>query len=288
MAIFGKSLAGAGYVVLNVIRAMNITALLAVSAASSVMLVKMFNNKSFFFFDACENLIRVVISCFLILTETPLFKIYFMTNWPLFAPSSGFVMLGAAQILLGNSLLANLNKENASQENIGLAFWRLIIGSGITIFVMGFLNILASYVFRDTKMGLTARQVRSSGATASHKLEVESVSTPKPTNRRSRYRSFFLRNGQRDSLPSYHAKTYMSQVQSPVPPMPTMTPTQPQTNSQGHIRMPSPTEQHFNDMKCAQSPGAASSKYSIDSRGDNFVARPNLAHHPAMTSGYNC
>jgi len=194
-------------------------------------------------------------------------------------------MLGVAQVLMGNSLLANLNKENASQQNIGLAFWRLIIGSGITIFVMGFVNILASYIFRDTHMCLTARQVRSSGATASHKLEVEStVSTPKPGNRRSRYRSFFLRNGQRDSLPSYHAKTYM--VQSPVPPMPTMTPIQQHTNPQNHIRMPSPTDQHFNHMKDAQSPGAASSKYSIDSRGEHRVSRPNIAHHPAMTAGY--
>jgi len=63
MALFkSRSLAGAGYVVLNVIRAMNITALLAVIAASSIMLVKMFNTNSFFFFDAVENLIRVVIS----------------------------------------------------------------------------------------------------------------------------------------------------------------------------------------------------------------------------------
>ena len=63
MALFkSKSLAGAGYVVLNIIRAMNITALLAVIAASSIMLVKMFNTNSFFFFDAVENLIRVVIS----------------------------------------------------------------------------------------------------------------------------------------------------------------------------------------------------------------------------------
>jgi len=63
MALFkSRSLAGAGYVVLNIIRAMNITALLAVVTASSVMLVKMFNTKSFFFFDAVENLIRVVIS----------------------------------------------------------------------------------------------------------------------------------------------------------------------------------------------------------------------------------
>lgn len=58
----GRSLAGAGYVVLNVIRVMNIIALLAVMAASSVMLVRMFNTRTFFFFDACDNLIRVVIA----------------------------------------------------------------------------------------------------------------------------------------------------------------------------------------------------------------------------------
>ena len=63
MSIFkSRSLAGAGYVVLNIIRAMNIIALLAVVAASSIMLVRMFNTKSFFFFDACDNLIRVVIA----------------------------------------------------------------------------------------------------------------------------------------------------------------------------------------------------------------------------------
>lgn len=63
MSIFrSRSLAGAGYVVLNVIRAMNIIALLAVVAASSIMLVRMFNTRTFFFFDACENLIRVIIS----------------------------------------------------------------------------------------------------------------------------------------------------------------------------------------------------------------------------------
>ena len=63
MSIFkSRSLAGAGYVVLNIIRAMNVIALLAVVAASSIMLVRMFNTKSFFFFDACDNLIRVVIA----------------------------------------------------------------------------------------------------------------------------------------------------------------------------------------------------------------------------------
>lgn len=62
MTIFGKSLAGAGYVVLNVIRVMNIISLLSVIAASIIMLVRMFNTESFFFFEACANLVRASIS----------------------------------------------------------------------------------------------------------------------------------------------------------------------------------------------------------------------------------
>lgn len=62
MRFFPKKLAGAGYVVLNVIRVINIIALLAVIAASSVMLVKTFIVSKFFFFDACEHIIRAVIS----------------------------------------------------------------------------------------------------------------------------------------------------------------------------------------------------------------------------------
>lgn len=62
MACFGRSLAGAGYVVLNVIRVLNIISLLAVIAASSVMLVKTFIVSKFFFFDACGHVIEIIIS----------------------------------------------------------------------------------------------------------------------------------------------------------------------------------------------------------------------------------
>ena len=201
-------------------------------------------------------------------------------------------MLGVAQILLGNGVLANLNKQNASQESLGMAFWRLIIASGIVIFVMGFVNILASFIFRDTAMSLTARQVRSNGATAGHKLEVESSygsSTPKSDAKTFGKRmSQFIGNKlhpNRDSLPSYKAQTYMSQVASPVPPvppMPVMSPTQ--YTPSGNLRMPSENDYQVNE-KYAQSPGAASSKYSINTRGEE-PARPDLAHHPAMTGGY--
>jgi hypothetical protein len=62
MGCFGKSLAGAGYVVLNAIRVINIIALLAVMVASSVMLVKTFIVSKFFFFDASEHVVRAIIS----------------------------------------------------------------------------------------------------------------------------------------------------------------------------------------------------------------------------------
>ena len=57
MAFFKKSLAGPGYIILNAIRVMNIIALLAVIAASFVMLVKTFVVSKFFFFDGCSHLI---------------------------------------------------------------------------------------------------------------------------------------------------------------------------------------------------------------------------------------
>jgi len=60
MLCFGRSLLGAGYVVLNVIRVMNIIAFLSIIAASSVMLVKTFVVSKFFFFDACEHVIRII------------------------------------------------------------------------------------------------------------------------------------------------------------------------------------------------------------------------------------
>lgn len=52
-------------------------------------------------------------------------------------------MLGFAMVFLGNSILGNLNKEATSQESLGMAFWRLVIASGIVVLVLGPINILA-------------------------------------------------------------------------------------------------------------------------------------------------
>ena len=69
MPFFKRSLAGPGYVVLNVIRICNIICLLSVLAASFVMLVKTFVVSKFFFFDGVSHLITACISSKLLRIE---------------------------------------------------------------------------------------------------------------------------------------------------------------------------------------------------------------------------
>ncbi|KAF2204765.1 hypothetical protein GQ43DRAFT_121950 [Delitschia confertaspora ATCC 74209] len=165
MAFFSvKTLTGSGFIILNVIRAMNITALLAIVAASVVMLVKTFIVSKFFFFDATSHVITAIVSMFLIVSECSMFRGYFARNWPLLSPSHGFVSLGLSMIILGLNMLGNMNKEATSQESLGLPFWRLLLASGILGIIVGSFNVIASYIFRDTSRQITARRVRSHGA----------------------------------------------------------------------------------------------------------------------------
>ena len=61
MPFFKRSLAGPGYIILNILRAANIVALLAVVVASCVMLVKTFVVSKFFFFDAISHIITATL-----------------------------------------------------------------------------------------------------------------------------------------------------------------------------------------------------------------------------------
>ena len=112
---------------------------------------------------------------FLLVSEFSLFRSYFIRNWPLLSPAHGFVTLGLAMIVLGVNMLGNLNKPATSRESLGLAFWRIVIGSGIVIFILGHINLVASYVFRDRSQGITARQVRAKGAVAIHLLHFRTL-----------------------------------------------------------------------------------------------------------------
>lgn len=80
---------------------------------------------------------------FLLVSELSLFRGFFARNWPLLSPAHGFVTLALAMIVLGVNMLGNLNKEATSQESLGLAFWRIVISSGILVFILGWLNLVA-------------------------------------------------------------------------------------------------------------------------------------------------
>lgn len=80
---------------------------------------------------------------FLLASELSLFRVFFARNWPLLSAAHGFVALALAMIVLGINMLGNLNKEATSQESLGLQFWRVVIASGILIFILGWLNLIA-------------------------------------------------------------------------------------------------------------------------------------------------
>lgn len=62
MALSRKSLAGPGYIILNILRVMNIIGFLAVITASVVMLVKTSASTHLFFFDALGHVITAASS----------------------------------------------------------------------------------------------------------------------------------------------------------------------------------------------------------------------------------
>lgn len=200
MAIF-KRLAGPGYIVLNVLRVLNIIGLLAVIAASIVMLVKTFIVSKFFFFDGVSHVVTAGLGVCLIITELPLFRNYVATNWPLLSTSSGFITLGTLMIILGVSILGNLNKQATSQKSLGTSFWRIVISSGILMLILGAANIFANYIFRNKELGITAREVRAYGAVAPQKSLSRATTQ---TSSRPR-RSFHL--GRSDTLPTYYMRS---------------------------------------------------------------------------------
>jgi hypothetical protein len=155
-----EHLAGPGYIILNILRGLNIIALASVVASSIVMLVKTFviskvsNNirlsggvktdeLQFFFFDATSHVVTAIAGLFLIVSECSLFKGFFARNWPLLSPAHGFITLGCAMMVIGLNQLGNMNKQATSQKSLGMPFWRLLLASGILAIVIGFFNIVA-------------------------------------------------------------------------------------------------------------------------------------------------
>jgi hypothetical protein len=228
---------------------------------------------------------------FLLASECSIFKNFFARDWPLLSPSHGFNFLGLCMIALGNNILGNLNKEATSQESLGLAFWRLVIGAGIVIFILGWVNVIATYVFRDSYIGVTARQVRSRGAVAISDREVAieadktaaSIVSSFPTGssvysqpsyaphtfganavHKSPVKQFF-RNARHSILPSYSRGNRSPPDPMPYPASPIKSPTSPK--KAGHDEIKSPTMN-------------ISAPLNVNPQFAHLI-KPELAHHPS-------
>ncbi|RMY74440.1 hypothetical protein D0863_03217 [Hortaea werneckii] len=224
MTLSSKTLAGSGYVILNCIRGLNLIGLLALMTASVIMVIKTSTSSKFFFFDAVSQITTALICVFLLVSELSLFRAYFARNWPLLSQGHGFVALALAMIILGVNMLANLNKQPTSQEALGLPFWRIVVASGIIAFVLGFINLVASYVFCDRAQGITARQVRAKGVVAIRRGSVTVTSTtssapgpvtsyvasPESPGKSSDPIHVFTAERRPSLLPSYHSSSTLS------------------------------------------------------------------------------
>ncbi|KAI5276358.1 hypothetical protein E4T47_00662 [Aureobasidium subglaciale] len=224
MTFSTKSLAGSGYVILNVLKGMNITGLLAIIAASVLMLIKTTTDSSFFFFDAVTHVVVVSVAIFLIVSEIGIFSGYFARNWPLLSLEHGFVGLASAMVVLGMHVLACLNKPSNSKEHLGMAFWRVVIMAGILNLILGVFNLIASFAFRNSALGITARQVRAQGAEAADLAAIQrTASTAKSMSSRitadSSLKQFRTSTKEEYTLPSYHSPSPEPQQQrAPVSP----------------------------------------------------------------------
>ncbi|RAH61833.1 hypothetical protein BO85DRAFT_455941 [Aspergillus piperis CBS 112811] len=193
MASLKESLAGPGYVILNAIRVINIIVFLDIIAASVVMLVKIDLLTAFFFFEAVSHVATAGVSIFLIISELPFLRGYFDRNWPLLGQNSGFITLAISMLILGVGVLGDLNTNATSQESLGMAFWRIVLSAGILAMIMSVINVIASFIFADSDLGVSARHVRVYGAVAPQKV----------MSRNGSQRSFQLSMKREETLPTY-------------------------------------------------------------------------------------
>jgi hypothetical protein len=77
----------------------------------------------------------------LIVSELPLFANFFQKNWPMLSINAGFATLGSAMLVIGVTILGDLNKPANQPDKLGMPFWRIVIASGCLITIMGFANV---------------------------------------------------------------------------------------------------------------------------------------------------
>lgn len=169
--MFGSSpspkIRGSGHVVLNVLRAFNITGLLAVAASNWVIIIKTGLPNQYAFFSDVADVLTSFIALFLVVSEIQWpkkwFQGSFQRTWPVLSASHGFSYLGLAMIMMGCQILGTLNQPAGSVNNLSLPLWRLVLASGVLSLIFGFFNVISSLIFSDRKNNITARMIRSDG-----------------------------------------------------------------------------------------------------------------------------
>ena len=64
-------------------------------------------------------------------------------------------MLASTMIVLGINVMGNLNTPAGSRKQLGIAFWRIVISSGIIIFILGWVNLIAVNLHVTTMHGIS-------------------------------------------------------------------------------------------------------------------------------------
>lgn len=62
---------------------------------------------------------------------------------PQLGETASFVPLSLIMIILGVSVLGNLNNDDYSGDNMGMPFWRVVASAGILAMTMGIVNFIA-------------------------------------------------------------------------------------------------------------------------------------------------
>lgn len=151
------------YIILNVIRALNVLSILASGIATGSLLVKTANVTVAWFnvFDLAAKAFVIMFCIALLITELPkILRGWVNRNWPAFGDSSGFLTLGICMTFLGCTVLSYLTKEDADEKHLGGDFYRMCQAAGLMTIIIGHINVVATLVLQDRRRGLTARQVR--------------------------------------------------------------------------------------------------------------------------------
>lgn len=151
------------YIILNIIRALNILSILACELAAGSLMVKTSSLSLGWFnvFDCAEKVLIMLFGICLLITELPkVFTRYIAKNWPLFSPSAGFSTLALCMLFLACDVLSYLTKENSDKKHLGGDFYRMCQAAGLMTLIMSSINFIATFVLQDRRRGHTARMAR--------------------------------------------------------------------------------------------------------------------------------